>query len=218
MALMVRLERAGETNKGVCVALCTGDQENPECGDPSTACAVVNDGVLNLCLDRCDPLIQDCAGDDVCIPVDAAYVCVLDASADQGAAFDPCEFAYACDKGLLCLGPAAATECDQGAAGCCLPYCSIAEGTGCPGEGQTCQAVFDPQPPGLEDVGIAADLARVQGVPSPVMQLTAELFRMAHGELGDAADHVEAARVVERMGGAEIGGQGSAADNTHKGA
>ncbi len=68
-----------------------------------------------------------------------------------------------------------------------------------------------------KDVGIAADLARVQRVPSPIMQLTAELFRTAHGELGDEADHVEAARVVERMGGAEIGGQGSAADNTHKG-
>lgn len=145
-----------EENKGVCVALCTGDQQNPECGDPGTACAVVNDGVLNLCLDRCDPLVQDCPGDDLCLPVDAAYVCVLDASGDEGAAFAPCEFANACDKGLVCLGPAAATECDQGAKGCCLPYCSIEEATGCPGQGQSCQAVFEPQPPGLEDVGFCS--------------------------------------------------------------
>ena len=68
-----------------------------------------------------------------------------------------------------------------------------------------------------KDVGIAADLARVERVPSPLMQLTAELFRMAHAELGDVADHVEAARVVERMGGAEIGGRGNAGDDTHKG-
>jgi 3-hydroxyisobutyrate dehydrogenase len=57
-----------------------------------------------------------------------------------------------------------------------------------------------------KDVGIAADLAREHGVPSPLLQLTAELFRMAHHELGEDADHVEAAKVVERLGGAQIGG------------
>ncbi len=55
-----------------------------------------------------------------------------------------------------------------------------------------------------KDVAIAADLAREQKVPSPLLQITSELFRMAHLELGDAADHVEAARVVERLGGAEM--------------
>ena len=57
-----------------------------------------------------------------------------------------------------------------------------------------------------KDVGIAADLAREHGVPSPLLQLPAELFRMAHHELGEDADHVEAAKVVERLGGAQIGG------------
>ena len=57
-----------------------------------------------------------------------------------------------------------------------------------------------------KDVGIAADVARAGRVPSPLLQLTAELFRLAHAELGDAADHVEAARVVERLAGVTIGG------------
>ena len=57
-----------------------------------------------------------------------------------------------------------------------------------------------------KDVGIAADLARELRVPSPLLQLTAELFRMAHDEMGELADHVEAVRVVERIGGAKIGG------------
>ncbi len=57
-----------------------------------------------------------------------------------------------------------------------------------------------------KDVGIAAELAREQRLPAPLLQLTAELFRMAHHELGEEADHVEAARVVERLGGAIIGG------------
>ncbi|HYW33418.1 MAG TPA: NAD(P)-dependent oxidoreductase [Gemmatimonas sp.] len=58
-----------------------------------------------------------------------------------------------------------------------------------------------------KDVGIAADLARAGRVSSPLVQLTAELFRMAQVELGEVADHVEAVRVVERLAGAEIGGQ-----------
>jgi 3-hydroxyisobutyrate dehydrogenase len=57
-----------------------------------------------------------------------------------------------------------------------------------------------------KDVGIAAELARETRTTSPLLQLTAELFRMAHDELGEEADHVEAARVVERIGRAAIGG------------
>ena len=55
-----------------------------------------------------------------------------------------------------------------------------------------------------KDVGIAADLTREQQAQSPLIQLTAELFRMAHGELGEEADHVEVARVLERMNACEI--------------
>jgi 3-hydroxyisobutyrate dehydrogenase len=55
-----------------------------------------------------------------------------------------------------------------------------------------------------KDIGIAAQVARDNKVPTPVMQLTADLFAMAHGELGDVADHVEAAKIVEQWGGAEI--------------
>lgn len=50
-----------------------------------------------------------------------------------------------------------------------------------------------------KDVGIAADVARTQRVPSPLLQLTAELWRVAHEELGEEADHVEAVKVVERL-------------------
>lgn len=57
-----------------------------------------------------------------------------------------------------------------------------------------------------KDVGIAADLAREQKITAPLLQVTSELFRMAHHELGEDADHVEAVQVVERLGGAVIGG------------
>jgi 3-hydroxyisobutyrate dehydrogenase len=55
-----------------------------------------------------------------------------------------------------------------------------------------------------KDLGIAAQLLRDQKVPSPIIQLAAELFSAAHRELGDEADHVEAVKVIERQAGAEI--------------
>ena len=55
-----------------------------------------------------------------------------------------------------------------------------------------------------KDVGIAAQVAREHGVASPMLQLTAELFRAAHAALGEEADHVEAVRWIEQLAGAEI--------------
>jgi len=55
-----------------------------------------------------------------------------------------------------------------------------------------------------KDVGIAARALRELKVPAPLIQLTAELMSMAHRELGDEADHVEAVKVIERMAGEVI--------------
>lgn len=55
-----------------------------------------------------------------------------------------------------------------------------------------------------KDIGIAAAMAREHRVPAPVTQLTADVFRIARGELGDIADHVEIVRMVEQWAGVEI--------------
>ena len=55
-----------------------------------------------------------------------------------------------------------------------------------------------------KDIGIAAGVAREQQVPSPLLQLTSELFRAAHRALGDEADHVEAVRLLEDWAQVEI--------------
>ena len=69
-----------ETHQGICVELCTGSEAAPICSNESDFhCAVFYEGVLNLCLPRCDPLAQDCAGDDLCIPIDDTFICVFDA-------------------------------------------------------------------------------------------------------------------------------------------
>jgi 3-hydroxyisobutyrate dehydrogenase len=56
-----------------------------------------------------------------------------------------------------------------------------------------------------KDVGIAAQVARTQRAPAPLLQLTAELMRIAHHQLGEEADHSEMVKVVEGWAGAEIG-------------
>ncbi len=55
-----------------------------------------------------------------------------------------------------------------------------------------------------KDIGIAAEIAREQRVPAPMTQLAADLFRIARGELGEIADHVEAVKMVEQWAGVEI--------------
>jgi 3-hydroxyisobutyrate dehydrogenase len=55
-----------------------------------------------------------------------------------------------------------------------------------------------------KDIGIAAGVAREQKVPAPLIQLTADLFRIAHNALGEEADHVEAVKVIEQWAGQEI--------------
>ncbi|MES3035835.1 MAG: NAD(P)-dependent oxidoreductase [Gemmatimonadota bacterium] len=55
-----------------------------------------------------------------------------------------------------------------------------------------------------KDAGIAASLARSQKGSAPTLQLAADLMRIAHLELGDEADHVEAVRLVERWAGVEL--------------
>ena len=55
-----------------------------------------------------------------------------------------------------------------------------------------------------KDVAIAASVAREQRVPAPMLQLGAELMRIAHAALGEEADHVEAVKVIEQWAGVEI--------------
>jgi 3-hydroxyisobutyrate dehydrogenase len=55
-----------------------------------------------------------------------------------------------------------------------------------------------------KDIGIAAEVAREHRVAAPLLQLAAELFRIARRDLGEEADHVEAVKVVEAWSGVEI--------------
>ena len=52
--------------------------------------------------------------------------------------------------------------------------------------------------------GGAVDTVAGQKVASPLLQLTADLYRIAHSALGEEADHVEAVKLLEQWAGVEI--------------
>ncbi|MCA9691746.1 MAG: ribulose phosphate epimerase [Myxococcales bacterium] len=150
-----------ETGEGTCVELCTGSAESASCGPPDTLCFISNDGVLNLCLLECDPLVQNCQGNnEVCIPdpMGDTFVCVLDASGGDGVAGTPCEFINSCNPGNMCLNVDyyPAPDC-QGSIGCCGPFCDL-QNPLCPEDppGLSCESFYEPgnEAPGFEDVGI----------------------------------------------------------------
>jgi hypothetical protein len=151
-----------ETNVGYCVSFCGGTADAPTCEDPETVCAIYNDGVLPLCLFGCDPLLQDCPNDDLCVPApgaDQGFVCVLDASGEEGQFQDPCEYVNVCDPGLFCANADVVPGC-QGSLGCCSEFCDLTDpdpNAACSGagQGQECVPWFEEgqTPPGLEHVG-----------------------------------------------------------------
>lgn len=145
---------------GTCLGLCMGSSADPLCADPAAICLVASPGMLNVCRPTCNPLLQDCIDDHVCLPnlqlADA--VCVSDASGDEGQLFDPCDFPNDCDPGLICVSSSSASECDPRANGCCLPFCDSSEANTCPGQGQVCLGWFPDGvgPPALAELGVCS--------------------------------------------------------------
>jgi len=145
------------TNMGTCVALCTGTPMAPVCA-AGTSCVIANDGVLNLCLPGCDPLLQDCVAGQACYPIGAGFSCAPDASGAAGVDGDDCQFINVCDPGLMCIEAGAAEGC-LGFVGCCTPYCDITVPVDpCPAVTEECVPFFElgMAPLGLEDVGVCA--------------------------------------------------------------
>lgn len=155
---MMCWEADPNTKIGHCVGMCTGSPDQPSCGDPDAFCAIGGDSVLALCLPGCDPLAQDCPGNDLCIPNPQdpeSFLCVIEPNDTEGV-FGICEYPNACDSGLVCVGPELAAECDQAQVGCCLPYCDTSLPNTCPGAGQECLPWFgDGAPPDdLKNLGL----------------------------------------------------------------
>jgi hypothetical protein len=148
---------ADERGNGICVGFCDGEADSDcVCADPQAVAQWCQECAVGLCLPACDPIFQDCNNDDLCIPSNDHFICVIDASGDEGQLNDPCEFANACDKGLFCVETSVASAaCDPQVSGCCQPFCELPGGT-CPNPDQECIAWYEDPPAGSEHIGICA--------------------------------------------------------------
>jgi hypothetical protein len=150
-----------DTGTGTCFGQCTGSPGAPTCADIDAQSTFGrSDIAFCVCLPHCSVLLQDCPGTDLCLPNPMSpthFMCVIDASGEEGQAFDPCEYANACDPGLFCGNPEFAKECDIQSPGCCLPFCNLTVfPANCPGAGLQCLPFYEEgqAPPGDENVGV----------------------------------------------------------------
>lgn len=110
---------------GTCFPFCTGDINNPLCADPDQTCRVVNDGVITICLPRCDPLLQDCDEGLGCYwsGTSGTFQCIITAGAIPTG--EPCGFNNDCNPGNYCADAAALETCNSSA--CCATFCDLLE-------------------------------------------------------------------------------------------
>jgi hypothetical protein len=94
-----------------------------------TACSISHEGTIILCLQPCDPLVQDCPEGQSCQAAAAEFVCVRPGIGTVG---DPCGLFVDCEAGLSCVATSTA-KCDGT---CCTeacdpttPSCSLPEQT-----------------------------------------------------------------------------------------
>lgn len=149
-----------ETSIGGCVALCTGTMDAYGCPDANDICVFWVPGLAHVCLETCDPFLQNCSTGQICGPNWATgaqeFVCYLDWSFEEGQEFDACESPNTCDPGLICWDPSQAVECAQNDGGCCLAYCDL-DAPSCTGENAECEPFYDDPdaaPPEFANLGI----------------------------------------------------------------
>ena len=122
--------------EGTCLAFCGCDYQTPEC-QGNDFCAISNQGSLALCLEYCNPLLQDCPAGQGCFTNAETTVCVI--STSEIPVGQSCDFLNECALGSACAGP----EVCEG--DCCTPFCNInGIGSECNAlPGTTCTEVGD---------------------------------------------------------------------------
>lgn len=136
---------------GSCTPFCRGTSDEPICGGDDS-CIIANEGSINLCLQRCDPLLQDCDGENVCFyDFGGHFVCTF--ASDGIPTGSPCGFINDCAAGNVCLDAVNLPLCAD--ASCCAAFCDLANPS-CAVFGTECSAFFgeDTAPPGYENIGV----------------------------------------------------------------
>jgi hypothetical protein len=140
-------------NGRYCVGICLGCYLEPHCSDPIGECLPD----YGYCLVPCDPLVDECPGEDVCVPSYHFY-CTPPGPQSLGEG-EACSSGYAdeCAPGLVCCDGAMSQEfdycadhtripgCPADAAACCGRVCDPEDGDSCT-RGLVCEPVLANDP------------------------------------------------------------------------
>lgn len=135
---------------GICRPFCTGTRENPSC-PPELGCSGGADESIALCLEICDPLVQDCATGS-CYWHNNHFLCNPTGDFSIG---EPCGyFVNDCIPGSACVDGSALPSCLGSA--CCSALCDLEQPDCASLPGTECVAWFEPgsAPAGLELLGV----------------------------------------------------------------
>ncbi len=143
---------------GACIEFCKEDKSCPMTNGGNAGCLEgANEGVLPICLPKCDPLVQDCPDMQGCYgdpSINFFFCATPDPGMNTGVDKSPCEYTNACKSGFSCQDAKTVDACDPMAVGCCTAFCSVSNPVDCTGANK-CVAFYPMNPPpGLEDVGV----------------------------------------------------------------
>ncbi len=124
-----------DSMSGLCRSFC--DPAGSDCDSDQTCKAFFElfAEVPNLptCMDRCNPLQQDCSPSSWhCIPDSptesgqSGFLCTPPPSTTPNGMFEPCALANQCEKGLVCVTDDRVPGCSF--ASCCTAFCDLDEG------------------------------------------------------------------------------------------
>lgn len=150
------------TGQATCVAYCTGSMDAPVCPQSDDRCSFLFEPTVPVCFSKCDPLLQDCAPGETCVPNEAAlgaphFVCMPRVyPLIPGKYGDVCYALSGCDPGNLCIFAENLPMCEL--TYCCSVWCDLTAVDPCGDFDPTLSCVpwftEGTATPGYENVGV----------------------------------------------------------------
>jgi hypothetical protein len=132
---------------GTCKAFCGGTGDNPVCAE-GHSCVIANEGSITLCIETCDPVLQDCGEGLGCVWAQNDFNCIFINGAELGVG-EPCTSASDCAS-LSCVDAGFLPGC--AGASCCTESCHV-DAPACSLPGTECVPQFEPGSP-HENIGV----------------------------------------------------------------
>ncbi len=146
-----------ETLVGQCAQICEGSKGESTCDEVDETCFVGLDGIVPVCVPRCDPLASTCPDDQECVhnvdnDAEPGFACTIDELVAAHEYGDDCTDGLLCETGLVCRGAMHVPGCAGGR--CCTILGDSTTPPACPDASQSCVPLYadGDAPAGLENL------------------------------------------------------------------